>query len=124
MRSRIFVTLALPIFLAACDGAKTAVPFDQQAWFSAKMEPASVDRLQMIQSLESQYKLRGMTKEQVLSLLGKNEFADLPLDKIGYSLSREFNGNIDPVQGQNLIFELSNKNAVVSWRVENWSNHK
>lgn len=124
MRSRIFAALALPIFFVACNGAKMAVPFDQQAWLSAKVEPASVDRLRMIQGLENQYQLKGMTKEQVLSLLGPNDFADLPPGKIGYSLSREFNGDIDPVQGKNLIFELNNENVVVNWGIESWSNRK
>jgi hypothetical protein len=124
MRSYIFVMLALFAFVAGCNSAKTAVPFDQQVWLSAKTEPASVERLQMVQNLESQYLLKGMTRKQVLSLLGQNEFADLPPSEIGYSLSREFNGDIDPVSGQNLIFELSNANIVVNWHIESWSNRK
>lgn len=78
----------------------------------------------MVRSLETQYPLKGLTKEQVLALLGQNEFANLPPSEIGYSLSREFNGDIDPVSGQNLVFEFSNANIVVNWRVDSWSNLK
>jgi hypothetical protein len=107
--------------LASCHLEQPSPPlFDQNAWLQARSEPGDPVRLKMLPSLIKAHPLTGMSKDQLLALLGPSEIINgRGSDKVSYILSEEYEG-IDPVEGKDLVLEMDGAGKVRAWRVLSW----
>lgn len=89
----------------------TRVPFSSAAWKAAKTSPDGVKlRGRMTASLFSQHELVGMSKSQILALLGEpDQESDLSGWDMGYTVGYSI---IDPIM---LVFEFDAQWLVVKY---------
>jgi hypothetical protein len=66
---RIAVLAAAAVLLTGCERAPPDIPFDQKAWAAADVD-TTMARYQMVRDLERKHPLVGMTKSEVVTLLG------------------------------------------------------
>ena len=91
---------------------ETPLPFDEQTWKTAAQEPQSTTRYRMHKDLLIKHLLIGLTKEEILELLGPtesdNKFADAT--HVSYWLAPNFLDN------EWLVLEFRN-NLVVGYKI-------
>jgi hypothetical protein len=72
----------------------------------------------MVEDLIVNYKLIGLTKNKLKTILGSPDFnEDL---EISYSLDIDYGTDIDPVYHRYLTFELTKDSVVKKYQIKEW----
>ena len=80
-------------------------------------------RDQMLNDLVKNHKLKGLTYQQLIDLLGTpGNFGDND-DTVRYEIFTGFKSDIDPTYGKNLNLTLGADSIVVSYKISEWK-HK
>ncbi|MBO6524481.1 MAG: hypothetical protein JJ971_11685 [Balneolaceae bacterium] len=73
----------------------------------------------MVQELTENYKLVGLSFDELVDLLGRPQnVAALDSNKIYYEIVVEFGWNIDPERVEYLVFEMNEDSIVTAFEIE------
>ncbi len=75
-------------------------------------------REKMIDDVMDNYLKKGMTKKEVIQLLGNPDYQEN--NKITYNILEEYGWDIDPVEVKNLYIFLNNDSLVEKFNLEHW----
>lgn len=77
------------------------------------------NREAMVQELTENYKLVGLSFDELVDLLGRPQnVAALDSNKIYYEIVVEFGWNIDPERVEYLVFEMNEDSIVTAFEIE------
>jgi len=113
-QTRIF--LFISIFILSC---QTDVKFNKVKW-QTKEDPAFPphSRKAMLKYLQSNYKLIGQKRTQLIELLGEPDYADD--SSVAYKIEEIFGSDIDPIYTKTLEIKLNQYEAVQAVDVRVW----
>jgi hypothetical protein len=119
MSKTIAMALILLIITISSCGLKE-MKFDPNTW-NAKNDIFYANREKMVHDLMKNHLEKGMTYDEVISLLGPHEnYSDIPALTIGYEISVDYGWDIDPQKGKNLYIEFSKDSLLKEFRLEKW----
>ena len=99
--------------------------FESQKWKTANMnsEENWSLRWDMMNDLRNDYQLIGMSKNEIIKLLGEPEnYSDLEENTIAYGIMEDYGWNIDPVETKTLRIELTKDSLVSGYKIIHWKN--
>lgn len=113
---QIQILLLLSIVFLSC---RSQERFDKVKW-QTREDPAfpPPSRKAMLQDLQSNYKLEGMSRSQIVELLGEPDYKDD--SSIAYKVEVKYGNDIDPVYTKTLEVKLDNNKTVQSVDVRDW----
>ena len=109
--------LILVLILSSC-GVKDE-KFNSQRW--KEMDGDSYSKREpLVNDLMKNHLHKGMNYSEIIELLGNPEiFGESEKNRIGYILHIDYD-LIDPIQGKDLIVDLSNDSTVSDYRIVGW----
>jgi hypothetical protein len=109
--------LFLLLLIASCksDGRK----FDSETWNGIDGNNFSTQREPLVKDLIQNHLHQGMSYTSLTKLLGEPEIIE-ENNRIGYILYFRLGVGIDPVEGRNLIIQLTGDSTVLNYKVVEW----
>jgi len=109
--------LILVLILSSC-GVKEE-KFNSQMW--KEMDGNSYSKREpFVNDLMKNHLYKGMNYRKIIEILGKPEiFGENEKSRIGYILHIDYD-MIDPIQGKDLIVDLSEDSTVTNYRIVEW----
>ena len=110
------LTLLILIFgLLACNRQEK---FNKKDWTKREdFFPCSC-RQYMIDDLKKNYKLVGISKKELIKLLGQPDQADSLI--ISYELIVDYGSDIDPIYTKSLNFRIDSNNNILNFKITEW----
>jgi outer membrane protein assembly factor BamE (lipoprotein component of BamABCDE complex) len=94
--------------------------FDKKKW-NEKDDMFYAYREKMVSDLMTNHLKKGMTYNEVLSLLGNSEnYQNEVPNTIAYEIMVDYGWNIDPQKGKTLYIEFTNDSIVKDIKLEEW----
>lgn len=90
--------------------------FDKTAW-NIRKDFDYPNRALMVDDLLKNYKLKGITINQLFDLLGKTEIQN---NEAYYNIITDYGTDIDPVYTKNLEFTFNEKGRVEKFKIKEW----
>ena len=114
---KIRIFLFLLIVLLSCQSQEK---IDKVKW-QVKEDPAfpPQSRKAMITDLQSNYKLEGISRFQIVELLGEPDFSDD--SSIAYKIEEKFGRDIEPIYTKTLELKFTNHKTVQAIDVREWT---
>jgi len=110
-----FLFFVLPI-LHACN---QDTHFEKTKWLE-KENLSYPYRNVMLDDLVTNYKLTGLTYQQLEDLLGQPDSLNENRNEVVYEIKVAYDLDIDPVYVKNLIFVFSTDSTVISYKIEEY----
>jgi hypothetical protein len=113
---RFFFMIILGIVMISCNKR-----FDKTEWISGDGIENYPHRINMINDLLTNYKLKGLTYNQLIDLIGKPQ-SNIQNDSnwIYYPIKINYKNDIDPIYTKYLVFKLSMDSVVIDYKINEW----
>ena len=109
---------SISFLIMMCFSCKHEIKFNKSDW-SKSSDGFYLNRDKMITDLTSNHKLIGLSKIQLLELLGEPEnYSDAEPNSIYYNIVTDYGVNIDPVYIKNLRIKFNKLDQVESYKIE------
>jgi hypothetical protein len=117
MKTKVILVISGYIFFTSCN---RNIKFDKAKWLQ-KGETEYPYRRAMLRDLTTNYKLKGLSYKQLLTLIGEPQ-EDIVGDSntIYYSIFEDYGFDIDPVHVIDLVIKLNKDLTVKDFYVDDW----
>ncbi len=93
--------------------------FNRTAWDDCDSGMCN-QRKYMLDDLLNHHQLKGMTRKQLVKLLGDQNYTPTSPYEMTYNIITDYGWDIDPVYIKNLTFYLNKNSVVTAYKVEEW----
>ena len=94
--------------------------FEKTKWLE-KEDISYPYRAVMLDDLVTNYKLTGLTYQQLTDLLGQPDSLSNKLNEVVYEITVQYDIDIDPVYEKNLVFQFNPDSTVKSFKIEEYN---
>ena len=94
--------------------------FEKTKWLE-KEDISYPYRAVMLDDLVTNYKLTGLTYQQLTDLLGQPDSLSNKLNEVVYEITVQYDIDIDSVYEKNLVFEFNPDSTVKSFKIEEYN---
>ncbi len=106
------------ILIIICFSCKNEIKFNKVDWLKSS-DGFYLNRDKMINDLTLNHKLIGLSKIELVELLGEPEnYSNVEPNSIYYNIVTDYGFDIDPVYIKNLKIEFNQSNQVKSFKIE------
>ncbi|MBI2729787.1 MAG: hypothetical protein HYX40_03390 [Sphingobacteriales bacterium] len=111
--------LLLLLLFTALLSCQNQIKFESTKWKTKEYpEAPPQNRKKMFKDLITNYKLIGVSKNDLVNLLGE---PDYPTDSIMlYLIDEDYGTDIDPIYTKYLSFQLNSDSVVKDFKIEEW----
>ena len=114
-KTKLFIISFLIIFFLSC---KNETKFNRYDWLKS-VDGFYLNRDRMINDLTLNHKLVGLSKNDIIKLLGQPEnYANTEEKTIYYNIETDYGWNIDPVYIKDLKIKFNQSGKVESFKIE------
>jgi outer membrane protein assembly factor BamE (lipoprotein component of BamABCDE complex) len=112
------IIYAVILLLTACSISE--LKFDKSGW-NEKSDISFINRENMVNDLMMNHLRKGMSYNEVISLIGQPEnYNDVKEKSICYEIMEYYGFDIDPIETKTLIIEMSKDSIVLDFKLDHW----
>lgn len=119
LRCIVILFISILIF-ASCESSE--MKFNKSKW-EEQSDGFYEHREKMVNDLTKNHLRKGMTYEELVNMLGTPEnYADMEINTIVYTIMEYYGSNIDPIETKTLRIKLTKDSLVEDYKIIHWKN--